>query len=281
MDILGTDSQMSDFMGRPLNVQRVERRQEPIETDRDATRIGHHVELREMEVEMDMAIEMMVDLSRKMEGQQGVEEIEHGVLHLRNGLRRMKKNQESLEECMKRVNIAPRDRMREIARLEEETSKYELLLMKLERKAKSAPVLLRDQRPHFPQKNIKLPKIELKKFGGNILKWTEFWQPFENSIHNNPAVSTSDKFAYLKGCLEGAPLRTTGALDLSAENYNAAVAILKERYGRNDVVQKTHLRALETLTAVQDGFDAKGLKTFYEEVEGHCTGLLATGMEEE
>ena len=38
---------------------------------------------------------------------------------------------------------------------------------------------------------------------------------------------------------------------------------------------------METLTAVQDGFDAKGLKTFYEEVEGHRTGLLATGMEEE
>ena len=171
--------------------------------------------------------------------------------------------------------------MREMARLEEETSKYELLLIKLERKAKSAPVLSREQWPHFPQKNIKLPKTELKKFSGNILKWTKFWQPFENSIHNNPAVSTSDKFEYLKGCLEGAPLKTIGALDLSAENYNAAVAILKERYGRNDVIQKTHLRALETVTAVQDGFDAKGLKTFYEEVEGHCTGLLATGMEEE
>ena len=46
---------------------------------------------------------------------------------LRNGLRRMKKHQESLEKCMKRSNIAPRDRLREIARLEEETFKYELL----------------------------------------------------------------------------------------------------------------------------------------------------------
>ena len=60
-----------------------------------------------MEVEMDMAIEMMVDLPQKMEGREDVEEIEHGVLQLRNGLRRMKKNQESLEECMKRINIAP------------------------------------------------------------------------------------------------------------------------------------------------------------------------------
>ena len=134
MDILGDRQPDERIYGRPLNEQRVERRQEPIETDRDATRIRHHVELHKMEVEMDMAIEMMVDLSRKMEGQEDVEEIEHGVLQLRNGLRRIKKNQESLEECMKRINIAPRDRMREIARLEEETSKYELLLMKLERK---------------------------------------------------------------------------------------------------------------------------------------------------
>ena len=112
----------------------------------------------------------------------------------------------------------PRDTMREIAKLEEETSKYELLLMKLERKAKSVPVLLREQWPHFLQKNIKLPKIESMKFSGNILKWIEFWQPFKNGIHNNPAVSTSGKFTYLKGCLQGAPLKTIGALDLSAES---------------------------------------------------------------
>ena len=85
----------------------MERKQEPIETNRDATRIGHHVELREMETEMDMAIEMMVDLSRKMEVQEDMEKIERGILQLRNGLRRMKKNQKSLEECMKRINIAP------------------------------------------------------------------------------------------------------------------------------------------------------------------------------
>ena len=128
------------FYVGPLSEQRVERRQEPIETSRDATRIGHHVELREMEIEMDIAIEMMVDLSRKMEGQENLEKIEHGALQLRNGLRRMRTNQESLEECMKRMSIAPsppppQDRMREIARLKEETSKYELLLIKLERKA--------------------------------------------------------------------------------------------------------------------------------------------------
>ena len=99
---------------------------------------------------MEMTMEMMVGLSRKIEGQEHVEKIEHGVLQLRNGLRRMKKNQESLEECMKRRNIGPRDKLREIAKLEEETSKYELLLMKLDRKAKSVPVLPREQRPHFP-----------------------------------------------------------------------------------------------------------------------------------
>ena len=47
---------------------------------------------------------------------------------------------------------------------------------------------------HTP--TIKLPKLELQKFDGNILKWQEFWDSFEASIHRNPNLQPVDKFNY-------------------------------------------------------------------------------------
>ena len=32
---------------------------------------------------------------------------------------------------------------------------------------------------------VKLSKIKLRKFDGNVIKWTEFWELFESTIHNN------------------------------------------------------------------------------------------------
>ena len=42
---------------------------------------------------------------------------------------------------------------------------------------------------------IRLPKFELKKFG-QILKWQEFWDTFEATIHRNPILQPIDKFTY-------------------------------------------------------------------------------------
>jgi len=36
-------------------------------------------------------------------------------------------------------------------------------------------------RAHAP--NVKLPKLSLKKYNGNLVKWTTFWDTFESSVH--------------------------------------------------------------------------------------------------
>ena len=42
--------------------------------------------------------------------------------------------------------------------------------------------------------HIKLPKISIKKFGGELTKWVTFWDSFDSSIHTNPNLSDVDKF---------------------------------------------------------------------------------------
>ena len=49
---------------------------------------------------------------------------------------------------------------------------------------------------------VKLPKIELTKFYGNILNWQVFWDQFNCSIHLNNNISDIDKFSYLLSLLE-------------------------------------------------------------------------------
>ena len=48
---------------------------------------------------------------------------------------------------------------------------------------------------------VKLPKLEVKRFNGKIKEWQEFWDCYESSIHSNTALSSVDKFSYLRGLL--------------------------------------------------------------------------------
>lgn len=39
--------------------------------------------------------------------------------------------------------------------------------------------------PTTHQPKVKLPKLIIKKFKGDLTKWTTFWDSFESSIHTN------------------------------------------------------------------------------------------------
>ena len=44
---------------------------------------------------------------------------------------------------------------------------------------------------------VKLPKLVIKKFNGNILEWQFFWDQFSSAIHQKDYISDIDKFNYL------------------------------------------------------------------------------------
>ena len=45
--------------------------------------------------------------------------------------------------------------------------------------------------------SVKLPKLDLCIFNGNKLKWTEFWDAFECTVHKNQKLTNTEKFSYL------------------------------------------------------------------------------------
>ena len=50
---------------------------------------------------------------------------------------------------------------------------------------------------HTTHHNIKLPKLSIRKFNGDLTKWVTFWDSFSSSIHSNPTLSNVDKFNYV------------------------------------------------------------------------------------
>ena len=46
--------------------------------------------------------------------------------------------------------------------------------------------------------SVRLPKLELKKFHGNILKWQEIWDAFKSTIHKNNDLQNVDKLIQLE-----------------------------------------------------------------------------------
>ena len=87
---------------------------------------------------------------------------------------------------------------------------------------------------------VRLPKLELKKFGGQILKGQEFWDDFEAIVHTNSSLQPIDKFNYLKAQLENEALKSIGGLELTNTNYDVAIDILKGRYGNVQLMIDSH-----------------------------------------
>ncbi|XP_063923051.1 uncharacterized protein LOC135137358 [Zophobas morio] len=80
------------------------------------------------------------------------------------------------------------------------------------------------------QTNIRLPKISLRNFHGDFVKWYPFIQTFNTAIHNNESLPPVDKFQYLLSCLSGEALNLIKSLTLSEDNYPIAYKILTDRY---------------------------------------------------
>ena len=56
---------------------------------------------------------------------------------------------------------------------------------------------------------IKLPKINVPMFNGNILNWNVFWQQFDGAIQGKAQLDDTEEVAYLRDALKDGPVRHT------------------------------------------------------------------------
>jgi hypothetical protein len=82
------------------------------------------------------------------------------------------------------------------------------------------------------------------KFSGKVHEWQEFWDGFSSAIDGNTQLSEVDKFSYLRGLLLEPAQSTIQGFALTADNYKAAVDLLKKRYGKKILIQRAYVNKL-------------------------------------
>ena len=72
-----------------------------------------------------------------------------------------------------------------------------------------------------------LPKLQLPNFDGYILKWPEFWDIYELSVHmHRQDIPNVMKFSYSKGALRCSAALGIAGIYVTNENYDVAIKIL-------------------------------------------------------
>ena len=127
------------------------------------------------------------------------------------------------------------------------------------------------------QYQSKLPKFVLPKFKGDITQWRTFWDSFNSAVHTNQFLTNIDKFNHLNSLLEGQAKRSIQGLALSEQNYQAAIDILQQRFGNQQLVISTHMDELLKIPACA-GDKASQLRFVYDRISVNVRGLEALGV---
>ncbi|GFX68805.1 DUF1758 domain-containing protein [Trichonephila clavipes] len=137
--------------------------------------------------------------------------------------------------------------------------------------------------PDTPRK-FKLPKLELRKFGGDPKEFLSFWSQFQK-IHDDGSIPDEDEMQYLVASVE--PKSKAERLILSfpatAANYPKAVDQLKERFGREDLLVQIYVRDLLTMVMKNavSGRAKTELSRLYDELEGKLRARESLGRTQE
>ena len=107
---------------------------------------------------------------------------------------------------------------------------------------------------------VKLPKLTIQPFKGDLTTWITFWDSLQGC--KNSSLSDIDKFNYL--CSLPA-LDAVSGLTLTAANYKEAISVL----GNQQQIVLKHMDLLSNVEPVTSSYNLKGLRQLYDTAESH------------
>ena len=126
---------------------------------------------------------------------------------------------------------------------------------------------------------VKLPRLDVPTFDGNLVNWTVFWEQFQISVHSRSQLSNSEKLAYLKHALkEGAAKHTIDGLSGSGDHYEEAIDCLKKRFDRPRLIHQAHVQSILEVPTLKDG-NGKELHRLHDTVSQHLRALKVMDYE--
>ena len=114
---------------------------------------------------------------------------------------------------------------------------------------------------------VRLPKLEVSRFNGNILSFRGFWDQFNATIHSSNDLSDIEKFTYLKSLLTNSAAELISGLSLSDTNYVKAIDLLRDRFGNSQTLIAAHMDTLVKFPKVRNISDVERLRLMYDTLE--------------
>ena len=133
--------------------------------------------------------------------------------------------------------------------------------------------------PPPESKGVRLPKLDVPTFDGNILNWRSFLEQFCISVHDRSSLSDSEKLVYLQQSLKGGLAKNAiEGLSRSGEYCTEAVECLKSHYNRPRLIHKAHVRMILEAPLLKEG-TGKELRCLHDTAQQHLRALKAMDRE--
>ena len=129
----------------------------------------------------------------------------------------------------------------------------------------------------IPNVGVKLPKIALPQFYGEITKFQSFWQNFTSAVHENEQITDCQKLTYVMNSLGGSAYKALEGLAITGKNYENAIETLKDRFGKKQFVVNAHMQELLTLNNAPNELVPQ-LRSIFDNLNIHVGGLEALGI---
>ena len=127
--------------------------------------------------------------------------------------------------------------------------------------------------------HVKTPKLDLKSFDGDVLKWQSWWDQYEAAVHNQPKMANVNKFCHLQRLLGTSAEECIAGLALTNENYPEAIKLLKDRYGNKQVLINVYVQNFEGLRRVTTMNKVKDLRSLHDAVVSTIRNLEVLNVE--
>ena len=127
----------------------------------------------------------------------------------------------------------------------------------------------------------KLPKLELKKFSGHPVDWSELCDGFQTAAHENEELSNMEKFSYLRHYLEEPPKKVISGFLLIEKNYATALKLLEQRYAKPTIIKRIYISERLNVPPVYNERNVGRLRVLLDFTETHYRGLEAMSVDED
>lgn len=103
----------------------------------------------------------------------------------------------------------------------------------------------------MPNLDLKLDRITIPTFNGDLTNWIAFRDQFNDLVHNNGRVTPIIKFNILRSHLTGLALDAINGFNLTNADYETAWSLLLSRYDRPDQIIGEYLNKFSNLPKLQ------------------------------